>query len=83
MCAFTAVRTLQQNHLRWGAVSTVFANPLGIVDFGTIEDGDVVVAAVVVSFHVELLKLHFNNLEEARNRKGKRRREQHGDVSEP
>lgn len=54
-----------QNHLRWGAVAAVFADPLGIVDFGPVEDGDVVVAAVVVSLHVELLKLHFNNLEEA------------------
>ena len=51
-------------HLRWGAVSTVFPDPLGVVDFGPVEDGDVVVAAVVVSFHIKLLKLDFNNLQQ-------------------
>lgn len=62
MCVFTPANSLRQNHLRWGAVSAIFADPLGIVDFAAVEDGDVVVAAVVVSLHVELLKLHFNNL---------------------
>lgn len=57
---------LRQNHLRWGAVAAVFANPLGVVDFAAVEDGDVVVAAVVVPLHVELLELDFDNLEGAR-----------------
>lgn len=59
----TARSPLPQNHLRWGAVSAVFADPLGVVDFGAVEDGDVVVAAVVVPLHVELLELDFDNLE--------------------
>lgn len=71
MCAFAAVNSLRRSHLRWGAVSAVFADPLGVVDFGTVEDGDVVVAAVVVSLHVKLLKLHFDNLEEAGKQKGR------------
>lgn len=48
--------------LRWWAVSTVFPDPLSIVDFPSVKDGDVVVAAVVVSFNVELLEFHFYNL---------------------
>lgn len=55
---------VEMNHLLWGGVSTVFPNPLGIVDFGPIENGDVVVAAVVVSFHVKLLKLHLDDLQQ-------------------
>lgn len=59
-----------KNHLRWGAVAAVFANPLGVVDFCTVENGDVVVAAVVVSFHIKLLKLHFNDLQRETSRRG-------------
>lgn len=59
--------------LRW-AVAAVFPNPLGVVDFCPVEDGDVVVAAVVVSLHVKLLKPDFDNL---------RREEGKASVSEP
>lgn len=58
-----------RDHLRWGAVSAVFANPLGVVDFCPVENGDVVVAAVVVSFHIKLLKLYFNNLQQKTHHK--------------
>lgn len=54
-------------HLRWGAVSAVLSNPLGVVDFCSVENGDVVVAAVVISFHVKLLELHFNYLQAEKN----------------
>lgn len=57
-----------RNHLRWGAVSAVFANPLCIVYFCPVENGDVIVAAVVIPFHVELLKLHLNNLQQQKIR---------------
>lgn len=66
LTAATRRNPLRQNHLRWGAVSAVFADPLGVVDFAAVEDGDVVVAAVVVPLHVELLELDFDNLERAR-----------------
>lgn len=56
----------RQDRLRWGAVSAVLSDPLGVVDFAAVEDGDVVVAAVVVPLHVELLKLHFDDLEGGR-----------------
>lgn len=54
----------RQNHVRWGAVAAVFSNPLSVVDFRPVEDGDVVVAAVIISFHIKLLELHFNNLQQ-------------------
>lgn len=58
----------QGDLLRW-AVSAVLPNPLGVVDFGPVEDGDVVVAAVVVSLHVKLLKLDFDDLQQEAHRK--------------
>lgn len=71
LTAATRRDPLRQSHLRWGAVSAVFADPLGVVDFGAVEDGDVVVAAVVVPLHVELLELDFDNLEGgAKDREG-------------
>lgn len=64
-----------QGDLLRRAVSAVLPNPLGVVDFGPVEDGDVVVAAVVVSLHVKLLKLDFDDLQQEVNkeRQGKRR----------
>lgn len=69
MDVLVKMQTSRQNHLRWGAVSAVFANPLGIIDFWPVENGDVVIAAVVISFHIKLLKLDFNNLQQETNHK--------------
>lgn len=69
MHVFEKLEFSWRNHLRWGAVAAVFANPLGIIDFCTVEDGDVVVTAVVVSFHIKLLKLHFNDLQQETSRR--------------
>ena len=49
--------------LRWRAVSTELPDPASVVDLGSVEDGHVVVAAVIISLHVELLKPHLDDLE--------------------
>lgn len=53
--------------LRRGTVSAVLPDPPGVVDLAAVENGDVVVAAVVISLHVKLLKLDFDDLQ--RNRR--------------
>lgn len=65
-------------HLLWWAVPAVFPNPLGVVDFCAVEDGHMVVAAVVVPLHVKLLKLDLDNLQHETHRK-----EGKAPVSEP
>lgn len=55
------------HHLRWGAVSAVFADPPCVVYFRPVEDGDMVIATVVISLHVKFLKLNLNDLQQETN----------------
>ena len=48
--------------LLWRAVPAELPNPLGVVDLGPVEDRHEVVTAIVISFHVELLKLQLDDL---------------------